>query len=46
MISNMTFWGENEGTILATLGGIFIAIIAAFLTFMFSQYQISKKEKL
>lgn len=45
MTSNMTFWERNEGTLLGTLGGILIAILAAFLTLMFSQYKISKKEK-
>lgn len=41
----MTFWERNEGTLLGTLGGVIIAILAAFLTLLFSQYQISKKEK-
>lgn len=39
------FWERNEGQLVATIGGILIAIIAAYLTYLLSLYQINKKEK-
>lgn len=44
-MSNLSFWERNEGDLVGSLGGIFIAIIAAYLTYYFSVIQAQKKEK-
>jgi len=41
----MNFWTRNEGQIIGTLGGTLIALIAACLTFYFSQLQAKRKER-
>jgi hypothetical protein len=44
-IETMNFWTRNEGQLVATIGGIVIALIAAYLTFYFSNLQTKRKEK-
>lgn len=39
------FWVRNEGQLVGTIGGVIIAILAAGLTYYFSQRQIDKKEQ-
>lgn len=41
----MNFWTRNEGQIIGTLGGVLIALIAAYLTYYFSRLQVKRKEK-
>lgn len=41
----MNFLIRNEGQLIGTLGGVLIAILAALLTFFFSQYQSDKRGK-
>lgn len=44
-IETMNFWTRNEGQIIGTLGGVLIALIAAYLTYYFSRLQAKRKEK-
>ena len=41
----MNFWTRNEGQIIGTLGGVIIALIAAYLTYYFSRIQAKRKER-
>lgn len=41
----MNFLTRNEGQIIGTLGGVLIALIAAYLTYYFSRLQVKRKEK-
>lgn len=41
----MNFWTRNEGQLIATIGGIVVALLAAYLTFYFSNLQTKRKEK-
>jgi len=41
----MSFWTRNEGQLIATIGGIVIALIVAYQTFYFSNLQTRNKGK-
>jgi hypothetical protein len=45
MICDQSFLQRNEGELIGALGGAFIAILAALLTYLLSKRQVQKKEK-
>src|SRR5699024_979367 len=44
-ISSENWWARNEGAIISTLGGVFIALLASFLTYALSKRRTRIKEE-
>jgi len=44
-MTKLNFWERNEGALIGAIGGLLIAILAAYLTYFFSVRQAQKKEK-
>lgn len=44
-MNKLNFWERNEGELIGSLGGLLIAILAAYLTYFFSEQHALKKEK-
>lgn len=44
-MDKLSFWERNEAALIGAIGGLLIAILAAYLTYFFSVCQTQKKEK-
>lgn len=44
-MNKLNFWERNEGDLIGAMGGLLIAILAAYLTYFFSVCQAQKKER-
>lgn len=44
-MNKLNFWERNEGDLIGAMGGLLIAILAAYLTYFFSVRQAQKKER-
>lgn len=45
VVAPESWWAKNEGAFISTLGGVFIAVLAAFLTYLLSKRQTQEREE-